>query len=174
MKIQNHQSPILSFTSEIIQDLQQWNEGTQWTLRIHGHTQFFLIFVLFFCLLKKNVGTERSPISLMTIILHRTKAVISPIIPLYIVKWEIKLKKTHPVHQMIYLNNRVWALYQQKSCNIACPAEITIHIQIPLRFPLSLSFSLSNILIIIHLSNTGVMLWENRAQNWLLDKNISG
>lgn len=54
--------------------------------------------------------------------------------------------KTHPVHRMIYLNKRLWALYQQKSCNIACPAEITIHIQIPMRFPsdsLLLSLSLT-------------------------------
>lgn len=99
---------------------------------------------------KKNVGTERSPISLMTIILHRTKAVISSIIPLYIVKREIKNpKKPHPVHRMIYPNKRLWALYQQKSCNIACPAEITIHIQIPMRFPpwlslLSLSLTYSS------------------------------
>lgn len=61
--IQNYQSPILSFTSVIIQDLQQWNEDTQRILRIHGHAEFFFIFVSLFCLLqkKKYVGTERSP-----------------------------------------------------------------------------------------------------------------
>lgn len=53
----------LSFTSEIIQDLQRWNEDTQRILRIHGHAEFFFIFVSLFCLLQKknNVGTERSP-----------------------------------------------------------------------------------------------------------------
>lgn len=53
----------LSITSEIIQDLQQWNEDTQRILRIHGHAEFFFIFVSLFCLLQKknNVGTERSP-----------------------------------------------------------------------------------------------------------------
>lgn len=61
--IQNYQNPILSFTSVIIQDLQQWNEDTQRILRIHGHAEFFFIFVSLFCLLQKknNVGTERSP-----------------------------------------------------------------------------------------------------------------
>lgn len=53
-----------SFTSEIIQDLQRWNEDTQRILRIHGHAEFFFIFVSLFCLLQKKniyVGTERSP-----------------------------------------------------------------------------------------------------------------
>lgn len=53
----------MNFTSEIIQDLQRWNEDTQRILRIHGHAEFFFIFVSLFCLLQKknNVGTERSP-----------------------------------------------------------------------------------------------------------------
>lgn len=95
----------LSFTSDIIQDLQQWNEDTQRILRIHGHAEFFFIFVSLFCLLQKKKymwARKGLPISLMTIILHRTKAVISSITPLYIVKREIKYKKTHPVHRMIY------------------------------------------------------------------------
>lgn len=94
----------LSFTSKIIQDLQQWNEDTQRILRIHGHAEFFFIFVSLFCLLQKKImwAQKGLPISLMTIILHRTKAVISSITPLYIVKREIKYKKTHPVHRMIY------------------------------------------------------------------------
>lgn len=94
----------MNFTSEIIQDLQRWNEDTQRILRIHGHAEFFFIFVSLFCLLqKKNMWARKGlPISLMTIILHRTKAVISSITPLYIVKREIKHKKTHPVHRMIY------------------------------------------------------------------------
>lgn len=95
----------LSFTSVIIQDLQQWNEDTQRILRIHGHAEFFFIFVSLFCLLQKKKymwARKGLPISLMTIILHRTKAVISSITPLYIVKREIKYKKNHPVHRMIY------------------------------------------------------------------------
>lgn len=94
----------LSFTSVIIQDLQQWNEDTQRILRIHGHAEFFFIFVSLICLLQKKImwAQKGLPISLMTIILHRTKAVISSITPLYIVKREIKYKKNHPVHRMIY------------------------------------------------------------------------
>lgn len=95
----------LSFISEIIQDLQRWNEDTQRILRIHSHAEFFFIFVSLICLLqkKKYMWAQKGlPISLMTIILHRTKAVISSITPLYIVKREIKYKKTHPVHRMIY------------------------------------------------------------------------
>lgn len=95
----------LSFTSVIIQDLQRWNEDTQRILRIHGHAEFFFIFVSLFCLLQKKIymwARKGLPISLMTIILHRTKAVISSITPLYIVKREIKYKKNHPVHRMIY------------------------------------------------------------------------
>lgn len=94
----------LSFSSVIIQDLQRWNEDTQRILRIHGHAEFFFIFVSLFCLLQKKKMWARKglPISLMTIILHRTKAVISSITPLYIVKREIKYKKTHPVRRMIY------------------------------------------------------------------------
>lgn len=94
----------LSFTSVIIQDLQQWNEDTQRILQIHGHAEFFFIFVSLFCLLQKKImwAQKGLPISLMTIILHRTKAVISSITPLYIVKREIKYKKNHPVHRMIY------------------------------------------------------------------------
>lgn len=94
----------LSLSSVIIQDLQQWNEDTQRILRIHGHAEFFFIFVSLFCLLQKKImwAQKGLPISLMTIILHRTKAVISSITPLYIVKREIKYKKTHPVHRMIY------------------------------------------------------------------------
>lgn len=94
----------MSFTSEIILDLQRWNEDTQRILRIHGHAEFFFIFVSLICLLQKKImwAQKGLPISLMTIILHRTKAVISSITPLYIVKREIKYKKTHPVHRMIY------------------------------------------------------------------------
>lgn len=97
-------SYFLSFTSEIIQDLQQWNEDTQRILQIHDHAEFFFIFVSLFCLLQKKImwAQKGLPISLMTIILHRTKAVISSITPLYIVKREIKYKKNHPVHRMIY------------------------------------------------------------------------
>lgn len=83
----------LSFSSVIIQDLQRWNEDTQRILRIHGHAEFFFIFVSLFCLLqkKKYMWAQKGlPISLMTIILHRTKAVISSITPLYIVKRQIK------------------------------------------------------------------------------------
>lgn len=54
----------MNFTSVIIQDLQQWNEDIQRILWIHGHAEFFFIFVSLFCLLQKKkiyVGKERSP-----------------------------------------------------------------------------------------------------------------
>lgn len=57
--IQNYQSPFPSFTSEIIQDLQQWNEDTQWILRIHGHAEFFFIFVSLFSLLQKKMWAQK-------------------------------------------------------------------------------------------------------------------
>lgn len=97
----------MNFTSEIIQDLQQWNEDTQRILRIHGHAEFFFIFVSLFCLLQKknNVGTERSPHQPNDNNITQNKGsnfIHHSIIPLYIVKREIKYKKTHPVHRMIY------------------------------------------------------------------------
>lgn len=136
----------LSFTSVITQDLQQWNEDTQRILRIHGHAEFFFIFVSLFCLLqkKKNVGTERSPHQPNDNNITQNKG--SNFIHHSIIYCEERDKiQKKPIQYIGWFirNNSHWALYQQKSCNIACPAEITIHIQIPMGFPpLSPSFSL--------------------------------
>lgn len=127
---------------------------------------------------KNNVGTERSPHQPNDNNITQNKG--SNFIHHSIIYCEERdkiQKKTIQYIGWFIRNNRLWALYQQKSCNIACPAEITIHIQVPMGFPpLSLLLSLSTILIIIHYS---LLHWCNAMgkqgpNSWLLDKNISG
>lgn len=103
--IQNYQSPILALHPKLSRI---YNDG----MKIHNGFFGFTAMQSFSSYLchssaysKKKIymwARKGLPISLMTIILHRTKAVISSITPLYIVKREIKYKKTHPVHRMIY------------------------------------------------------------------------
>lgn len=146
----------LSFTSVIIQDLQQWNEDTQRILRIHGHAEFFFIFVSLFCLLQKKKymwARKGLPISLMTIILHRTKAVISSITPLYIVKREIKYKKNASSTSDDLSETIDSELFINKSHVILHALQKFQYIyKFQWDFPLSLLLSLSTILIIIHYS----------------------
>lgn len=127
---------------------------------------------------KKKIMWARKglPISLMTIILHRTKAVISSITPLYIVKREIKYKKK-PSSTSDDLSETIDSeLFINKSHVILHALQKLQYIyKFQWDFPLSLLLSLSTILIIIHYS---LKHWCNAMgkqgpKSWLLDKNIS-